>query len=76
MICIFSCAPDWHSNQRTTSYVIWILLFGFLFPSIVIAIASMATCLNIRQVIHKKIYIYKLVVTALDIVVKRTVPYY
>ena len=32
------------------SYVGWILIFGFTFPAVVIAIATIATCFNIQQV--------------------------
>ena len=47
---IARCAPDWHSEHMSKSYVAWILIFGFTFPAVVIAIATIATCFNIQQV--------------------------
>ena len=47
---IARCAPDWHSEHMSKSYVAWILIFGFTFPAVVIAVATIATCFNIQQV--------------------------
>ena len=51
---IARCAPDWHSEHMSKSYVGWILIFGFTFPAVVIAIATIATCFNIQQVSKNK----------------------
>ena len=46
----FSCTPDWHTEDRMTSYVLWILILGFLLPTLVIVISSITTCITIRDV--------------------------
>ena len=37
------CAADWHSEQSSRTYVVWILVFGFLIPTIIIAVSSVLT---------------------------------
>ena len=46
----FRCAPDWHSNHRNNSYVWFILVLGFLIPTVIIMLSSLLTCANIREV--------------------------
>ena len=46
----FSCTPDWHTEDRMTSYVLWILILGFLLPTLVIVLTSITTCITIREV--------------------------
>ena len=51
----FRCAPDWHSNYRDNSYVWFILVLGFLIPTVIIILSSLLTCANIREVIFFRI---------------------
>ena len=37
------CAADWHSEQSSRGYIVWILVFGFIIPTTVIAISSVLT---------------------------------
>ena len=37
------CAPDWHSKARNESYIVWILIFGFIIPTTTIIISSVLT---------------------------------
>ena len=37
------CAPDWHSEQSSRGYIVWILVFGFIIPTTIIAISSILT---------------------------------
>ena len=46
----FRCAPDWHSNHRDNSYIWFILVLGFLIPTVIIILSSLLTCANIREV--------------------------
>ena len=46
----FRCAPDWHSKQRHVSYIIWILVFGFVIPTIIIVISTVITFINMHKV--------------------------
>ena len=46
----FRCAPDWHSDHRDNSYVWFILVLGFLIPTVIIILSSLLTCANIREV--------------------------
>ena len=55
----FSCTPDWHTEERMTSYVLWILILGFLLPTLVIVISSITTCITIREV-SREIKIYSI----------------
>ena len=55
----FSCTPDWHTEDRMTSYVLWILILGFLLPTLVIVISSITTCITIREV-SREIKIYSI----------------
>ena len=52
------CAPDWHSEDRSNTYVLWILLLGFLVPTAIIVFSSTITCMKIREVrlLFLKIY--------------------
>ena len=52
-IIVFSCAPDWHSKQRHVSYIIWILVFGFVIPTIIIVISTVITFVNMHKVIFQ-----------------------
>ena len=43
------CAPDWHSIQSSKTYIVWILVFGFLIPSNIIIISSLLTFSEARK---------------------------
>ena len=66
----FRCTPDWHSDKRKTSYVLWILAFGFCIPTLVIILSSITTCFKIRQVT------YKFLVQALYILINPYLKYF
>ena len=37
------CAPDWHTVDRSKTYIAWILVFGFFIPTNIIVISSLLT---------------------------------
>ena len=47
------CAPDWHSSNKSKSYILFILVFGFVMPTTVIIISSFLTYFDGRIVQHK-----------------------
>ena len=80
-ICIYwmhtvRCTPDWHTENKSISYVLWILIVGFVIPASITVITSFVTCFQIYRVsfkvfpcaghllmlyiIYTKIYVYLL----------------
>ena len=47
------CAPDWHSSNKSRSYILFILVFGFIMPTTVIIISSFLTYFDGRIVQQK-----------------------
>ena len=47
---LFRCSPDWHSRKASTSYLNFILTFGFFAPMSTIVLSSIVTCVKIRKV--------------------------
>ena len=43
------CAPDWHSEQISMTYIVYILVFGFLIPTIIIAVSSILTYVEAKK---------------------------
>ena len=37
------CAPDWHTKERSKTYIVWILIFGMFIPTNIIIISSLLT---------------------------------
>ena len=57
-ICIYCmytarCTPDWHTENKSISYVLWILVVGFVFPASITVITSFVTCFQIYRVSFK-----------------------
>ena len=44
------CTPDWHTENKSISYVLWILIVGFLLPAAITVITSFVTCFQIYRV--------------------------
>ena len=42
------CAPDWHSANKSKTYILYILIFGFVIPTTITIIASILTCVEAR----------------------------
>ena len=49
------CAPDWHSEKLNIYYIIWIMTFGFLIPTLLIIMTSMVLYCNLRSVSNNSI---------------------
>ena len=47
------CTPDWHTENKSISYVLWILIAGFVFPASITVITSFVTCFQIYRVSFK-----------------------
>ena len=47
------CTPDWHTENKSISYVLWILIVGFVFPASITIITSFVTCFQIYRVSFK-----------------------
>ena len=47
------CTPDWHTENKSISYVLWILVVGFVFPASITVITSFVTCFQIYRVSFK-----------------------
>ena len=47
------CTPDWHTENKSISYVLWILIVGFVFPASITVITSFVTCFQIYRVSFK-----------------------
>ena len=47
------CTPDWHTDNKSISYVLWILVVGFVFPASITIITSFVTCFQIYRVSFK-----------------------
>ena len=47
------CTPDWHTEDKSISYVLWILIAGFVFPASITVITSFVTCFQIYRVSFK-----------------------
>ena len=47
------CTPDWHTENKSISYVLWILMVGFAFPASITVITSFVTCFQIYRVSFK-----------------------
>ena len=45
-----ACAPDWHTEKKNVAYVIYLLLFGFMLPTLVIISSSLLTCAEARVI--------------------------
>ena len=43
-----ACAPDWHSENKSKTYVLYILIFGFFIPTTINIIASILSCVEAR----------------------------
>ena len=57
-ICIYwmhtvRCTPDWHTENKSISYVLWILIVGFVIPASITVITSFVTCFQIYRVSFK-----------------------
>ena len=42
------CAPDWHSQETNKTYILYILIYGFIIPTLTFLIASLLTCVEAR----------------------------
>ena len=47
------CTPDWHTENKSISYVLWILIVGFVIPASITVITSFVTCFQIYRVSFK-----------------------
>ena len=47
------CAPDWHSSKKSKSYILFILVFGFVMPTTIIIISSFLAYVDARIVQQK-----------------------
>ena len=43
------CAPDWHSEKSSKGYIVWILIFGFSIPTIIIVISILLTITQAKE---------------------------
>ena len=43
------CAPDWHSEKSSKGYIVWILIFGFTIPTIIIVISILLTITQAKE---------------------------
>ena len=41
-----ACTPDWHSKNANKTYILCILIFGFITPTTIIIITSILTCVE------------------------------
>ena len=57
-LCIYwmytvRCTPDWHTENKSISYILWILIVGFVIPASITVITSFVTCFQIYRVSFK-----------------------